>query len=538
MIGGPPAEREWKRALVEFGAFDLDEFRDETIDIQGMFHGYIYLNLSQSRTFGARMPGASPELMDRTYLGEMEAPPYTPHPEDDKPEYAERIMATIQRVMSETSRPDIDEHARMAAELRAARPDFDAMSDADLLAYSRRVMSEQYSVVLRTHLKMVYEGSVVTGALDELAASLGDPGLTVKLMGGLGDIASAAPNIAMWDMAQLVKNDSELTRAFSAGTKGLEERLRSSDSQKVQEFLEQFDHFIYQFGSRSTEEWSAMPKSWENYPEIPLAMIGRMRLQSESNNPSVNTARLAKERESTLLVLRDKLKDDAEALAGLENTLRAAELYSRAREQGKSNVIRILHEARMPIWVLAGRHVQKGHLGKRDDLTMLREDELDSFIESPQQWIQTIAERWEWYEELAELEPPFFINGEVPPASTWPRKADPDIQPAKSGETLQGISACGGTATGTARIINAPEDADSLEPGEILIAPMTDPGWTPIFTSAAAVVVNVGSTMSHAAIVSRELGIPCVLGVRRATKRITNGATITVDGTNGTVTVH
>src|SRR5690606_15299644 len=71
MIGGPPAEREWKQALVEFGAFDLDEFRPDLIDIQGMIHGYIYLNLSHARTFGARMPGASPELMDRTYLGEV-----------------------------------------------------------------------------------------------------------------------------------------------------------------------------------------------------------------------------------------------------------------------------------------------------------------------------------------------------------------------------------------------------------------------------------------------------------------------------------
>lgn len=70
------------------------------------------------------------------------------------------------------------------------------------------------------------------------------------------------------------------------------------------------------------------------------------------------------------------------------------------------------------------------------------------------------------------------------------------------------------------------------------MAPVTDPGWTPLFTSDEAVVVNVGSPLSHAAIVSRELGIPAVLAVEQATKRIKDGTLITVDGTAGTVTVH
>ena len=63
MIGGPPSEKPWKEALREFGAFDEDEFRNgkDDIDIQGMLHGYVYLNLSNLRVFGARMPGASPE---------------------------------------------------------------------------------------------------------------------------------------------------------------------------------------------------------------------------------------------------------------------------------------------------------------------------------------------------------------------------------------------------------------------------------------------------------------------------------------------
>ncbi|PWI10404.1 phosphoenolpyruvate-utilizing protein [Streptomyces sp. NWU339] len=538
MIGGPPAEREWKQALVEFGAFDINEFREDLIDIQGMVHGYIYLNLSNARTFGARMPGASPELMDRTYLGEIEAPPYTPHPDDDKPEYTERILATVQRVLSETSRPDVEEHKQVAAKLRAERPDLSTMTDAELVARQRQIMAGPYAPMLRTHLRMVYEGSVVTGALDQAVAALGDPSLAIKLMGGLGDIASAAPNQAMWGLSRRVKGVPELTAEFDKGVGGLEERLRASTSPAARQFIAEFDQFTRDYGSRSTEEWSAAPKTWETHRQIPLGMIDRMRLQDESKSPSAQAARLRRQREELTAHVREQLKDDAAALGQLEAVLRSAELYSRSREQSKTNTIRCLHEARLPMWELGSRYVAKGVFGRPEDITMLLEDELEKFIKDPQSFVPVIAERWEWYESLSELEPPFFINGEIPPVTTWPKKKDPDLEPAGPGTVLQGLGACAGTATGIARIITDPEDAPDLEPGEILVAPITDPGWTPIFTSAEAVVVNVGSPMSHAAIVSRELGIPCVLGVRGATKKIKNGTVLTVDGAAGTVTIH
>jgi pyruvate,water dikinase len=81
------------------------------------------------------------------------------------------------------------------------------------------------------------------------------------------------------------------------------------------------------------------------------------------------------------------------------------------------------------------------------------------------------------------------------------------------------------------------DEADDLQPGEILVAPLTDPSWTPLFVGAAAVVVNVGAPFSHAAIVSRELGIPCVVSAIDATTRIPDGALLEVDGTTGRVTV-
>ena len=88
-----------------------------------------------------------------------------------------------------------------------------------------------------------------------------------------------------------------------------------------------------------------------------------------------------------------------------------------------------------------------------------------------------------------------------------------------------------------ARILLDLSDPSRLEPGDILIAPSTDPSWTPLFLVAEAVVTDIGAVGTHAVIVSRELGIPCVPSIADATKRIPDGATITVNGSLGTVTI-
>ncbi|MBF6072459.1 phosphoenolpyruvate-utilizing protein [Nocardia farcinica] len=539
MIGGPPNETQWKQALVEFGAFDLDEFRPDTLDIQGLVHGYVYLNLSNMRTFGARMPGASPDLMDRTYLGDTTAPPYVPHPDDDKPEYTERITATIGRVMSETGRPDLEEHRRLAEKLRAERPDLGRFSDAELLERQRTVLREYYPDLLRTHLRMVYEGSVVVGALEQALAPLDEPGLSVTLMSGLGNIASAAPNAAMWELSRAILASPALRREFDEGPAELEARLRGSSDPAVVEFVRGFDDLLYRYGSRSTQEWEANAKTWESFPAIPLGMIDRMRLQPEDKSPAVQSRRLREERESTLRRVRAQLADRPEQLQALEAALRSVAVYSPARELSKTNTVRVLHEGRLPMVELGRRYAAAGHFRRAEDIVMFREEELDALIANPGGFGSLIEERWEWFDQLSELEPPFIIEtGKVPPVTTWPKRKDPVVDVAVSGEVLTGLPACAGVASGVARVIEDPEDAGDLQPGEILVAPLTDPGWTPIFTSAEAVVVNVGSSMSHAAIVSRELGIPCVLGVKNATKRITDGARLTVDGGAGTVTVH
>ncbi len=102
---------------------------------------------------------------------------------------------------------------------------------------------------------------------------------------------------------------------------------------------------------------------------------------------------------------------------------------------------------------------------------------------------------------------------------------------------MLGVAGCPGVAEGRARVVLDPAHPGNLGPGDVLVAPLTDPAWTPLFVPAEAVVVDVGGQMSHAVIVSRELGLPCVVAATDATARIPDGALIRVDGAAGSVTV-
>jgi pyruvate,water dikinase len=113
----------------------------------------------------------------------------------------------------------------------------------------------------------------------------------------------------------------------------------------------------------------------------------------------------------------------------------------------------------------------------------------------------------------------------------------PEAEGTQNGSTLKGVAASAGKVTAPARILHGPQDFDQMQPGEVLVAPITTPAWTPLFAMASAVVTDIGGPLSHGSIVAREYGIPAVMGTGVATKRIRNGQMITVDGGSGVVII-
>jgi rifampicin phosphotransferase len=207
------------------------------------------------------------------------------------------------------------------------------------------------------------------------------------------------------------------------------------------------------------------------------------------------------------------------------------------RERTKTNNIRCIHEMRMPMREFGSRMVAKGAFDEIEDYGFLRSTEVEECIANPHAFTETIRARRAEYRKLQELVPPFIFEGRTDGPDTWHRRDEPAEGMLGVDDVLAGMPGCPGQAEGIARVILDSNDPTALEPGDILIAPITDPSWTPLFVPAAGVVVDVGAALSHAIIVSRELGIPCVISATDATRRIPNGARVRVDGSTGAVTV-
>ncbi|MBU6242100.1 MAG: phosphoenolpyruvate-utilizing protein [Acidobacteria bacterium] len=525
-------------AYSTIGVFDWDEV-ENPIDptMFGVFGGYIYNPLSYTRLFGARMPGASPEAIDKAFFDERdEVPAYHAEPWHESARHAEKLGATAGWVLTTESYPQIEADKVMADTARATRPDFSTLDNFELMNRARSMVPLLRQAMMTGMISSTLS-SIGTGVVGAITEALGDPSMSVRLLAGI-EADSAEPPRAIWRLSRLVRASKEIGAEFDRGVVGLTERLRASSSADTKGFVAALDDFLFHYGSRGPAEWDVIALSWEARPDVALATVDRMRLMSDADDPAARRAEAVAERDRVLADVRAKLAGDAETLGTFEAGMRASTLFLSARERYKANCIKLVGEIREPMREIARRMVAQGLLGEIEHIFMLMADEVDEFGIHPERYTKKLAERHAAYRTLFDVEPPFAVDGKVAPISQWKKRTAAQVDVAKSGDVLKGVAASSGVATGTARVILDPAQLDDFEPGDVLIAPQTDPSWAPLFLAASAVVVNVGAVGSHAMIASRELGIPCVPSVENATARIPSGVTVTVDGNAGTVTIH
>jgi pyruvate,water dikinase len=184
---------------------------------------------------------------------------------------------------------------------------------------------------------------------------------------------------------------------------------------------------------------------------------------------------------------------------------------------------RTLAEVRRTLLQLGRRLADRGALADADEIFFLELPELRPLVAGAP-LAAVVAARKAQYARHQAMTPPAVIVGQFDPEKSLPAEV------AAHARVLRGLPASAGVATGRARVVIRPHTGERLLPGEILVAPFTDPGWTPYFLTA-------GGMLSHGSIVAREYGIPAVVNVGSATRSIQSGQMIRVDGDCGVVTV-
>ena len=529
----------FQEASIVMGAYEEDDYRDGKPEMVTFFGGYFYINMSCVRIQAVRNPAITVDQLDLAFFGDRpDTPPYEPHPKDDKPHLQEKIDAHMQFVLTTSHWPELEEEKERAAQIRAGRPDLTSLTDDELVAHLRNL--HPYIRDFTTNQMVAATSSgIPPGMLGAVAEAISDPTMPMRVLAGLGDVDSAAPSFALWELSRLVRGDGELSAVFDEGVDGLLDRIETLDSLNAQQFRDDFDNFVYEYGSRGPNEWELSAHTWETDPSIPIRTLDQVRKQPDEKNPQNGADSASEDRQQVVEEVRAKLAElgNEELVGVFEGALVGANQMV-FRERAKTSLVRILHESRMAIRELGKRHTESGTVSDSEHIFMLLDEELESFVADPSRYSALLHDRYENWLSLWNLTPPFFLrDGIIPPLTEWERNTPAVESSLIEGDVLAGTAGCPGVVTGRARIVRDPTSPPDLEPGDIMVAPLTDPAWTPLFLAVDGVVVNVGGQVSHAVIVSREMGIPCVVSVADATERIEDGATITVDGTNGNVTL-
>lgn len=536
-LGILAAERAWRDSYREIGVLQPGDFASEDPLIIGLYGGYGYLNMSFLRILGVRAPGSSAAAIDSSLFGESNAPPYVAQKGDRNLRASLKILKTVMGALKQRQLPDIVADSFQAADaFIAARPPLDAPDDV-LMAYLFTA-PDAFHRVFKNHMTSTALASIVSGVLADAATAAGEPGLVTHLMGTAGDVRSARYSRDLYEIAKHVRATPALNAAFDEGVTGLAERLAELNG--AEQFRASFGAFIAEHGHRGPNDWEYSGRTWDNTPELALMAIDRMRVAEGDLTRVHDAVGEQAKRAAAIAKVRPKLK--LLDRLNFDKAITAAPWWSQAREATRDRAVRLTMPVKQVYRELVRRGAERGGTPDPVAVALLSPTtELAGYLADPASMNDVLAERLALHARFSAVTPRFFITSQDEVPSIEELEAQQASRTATAtaavGDVLTGKSGCSGVARGRVRVVLDPMDAEDLMEGEVLVAPITDPAWTPLFMPAAAVVVNVGALMSHAVIVSRELEIPCVISVDDATTRLTDGMLVEVDGTAGTVTV-
>ena len=474
---------------------------DLPCDLTGRFAGYFHLNLSALRVAAERLPGTSAKAVDVQYFGDAASfglPAHEPRA-GDRRRYARTGPALVGSLVRFPRRlrkllGEVDAAVAANRALLARQP---APSDVELVA-ALATMPELFARLGGAH---VTARALTSAALDTAMRALARGGRSMAdalaLVSSIPDLESAKPSRALAAIAATVAPGSALAAALRGGT--TLDALRTSDVPGASELTAAVDGFLLTYGHRGVNEFDPTVPAWEQQPDLLLAQLAG--LVGEAAPPVT--------------------RPTAPALA--RPLVANARTWMRRAEQTKGALTRLTHEMRRIVHELARRWADRL---EADDLAFLTLDEVTAVAAGASVPTDAIARRRAELVAAAQLRPREWSQGSLQVLGAL----------AASGATaLEGIGGSPGTVIGRVRVLHEPT-AD-LGDGEVLVTPLTDTAWTPLFLVAGAVVTDIGGLLSHATIVARDLGIPAVVNTKTGTVDLHDGDLVEVDGSAGTVKI-
>ncbi|MFC0676112.1 PEP/pyruvate-binding domain-containing protein [Brachybacterium hainanense] len=535
-IGGAVMERITRGWLEAFGV-------REGLGADLMVHigGRMFLDLTGA-VRSARLRGRLPEAMriygprvSRAMEAVCEDPRFAPRrgggvPLRDAARVALRTGVPMLRGIARTLRDPARETARcldMIGTVRAASemPEGER-SVAENLRLADEIHRQVLSGPMMDSLGPLWTAMACQSLATALLRGLAEEPEVQAVMRGAPHNVTTQMDLALWDLADRARAHRSLLT--TTPTAELAQRYRDGTLPDIG-----LDGFLARYGHRAAAEIDVGVPRWEEDPAPVLdAIAGYLLLEDPEQAPDRRFARAAEEAEAALAALVARM--------GERSPLRAravAWLLGRARE------LIGLRELPKFLWLFPLRQLRRQHLAAgaelaaaeviaaAGDVVHLTRAEIDQALADGGDLRDVVAQRAAVHaRELRRRHVPGLLLSD-----------GTDVEaalPAPPGaEGMAGMGAAPGTARGRARVITDPRGA-RIEPGEILVAPTTDPGWTPLFLTAAGLVTETGSPMAHGPTVAREYGIPAVICVREATSIIRDGQLLSIDGSAGLVRIE
>ncbi|GGG65765.1 hypothetical protein GCM10011374_32090 [Kocuria dechangensis] len=293
--------------------------------------------------------------------------------------------------------------------------------------------------------------------------------------------------------------------------------------------------FLEEYGIRGSAEIDVGSPRWaDDSTPVFAALTGYLQVTDPDQAPPARFARAAVEAETALAELIERAKRTRPLRARLAGSmLRRARELAGLRELPKFLWLIPLAEVRRQLLTAGADLAERGLLEQSEDIMFLTlEEALDASHGVDLRAVVTERRRVHNREARRRQVPGLLLSDGTNP------QALPDDTAAEYGpDVLVGQPAATGIATGPVRIVHQPSEA-RLQPGDILVAPTTDPGWTPLFLTLGGLITETGSTIAHGPTVAREYGIPAVICVSEATTRLTEGQVVTIDGATGLIRIH